>query len=1739
MKLSLLCSLLALTFITKAAIITTGGSGNWSSTVPNAPWPSGTIPASTDDIVIGAGFTLTVDGNRTANSLIVGNGSTITVNTGVILTITTSLSFPNLANTNTTGTIAGAGTINTSTLTIAGSVVPTTSQTVNVTSTINALTVSGTATLTSQRVAAGNITNNPTFQLQSGTVTINGTLSCVTTANAASTTLVTLATGAQTGTLILGNATPITTSGNAGVSTFTFTGTSATVNYSGAAQTVFNVNYTNLILSGSGTKTLQTSTTTIGGSLTLSGTASATTVVALAITSNLNIGDGTLFTVAGFNITVSGTTTIGGGTSGQLILSVAAGTKTFNAITIGASGTWNNSSGVAVSISGNVSVGSGATFTQGTGLVTFTGATSNTVTSVNTTLAFGGGITVNKGTSQANVIDIQATITLLVGNLTLTNGTFKLSSNSSITPFNSDPGFGATAQLWCNGGTMLGDTRVTFSGAIQVSAGTLNIGTSSDDYLFPNGGSITISGGALNVAGALSDDAGGPGGGMTFNMSGGTCTLNTVGSTLDYPLFIDSGSQFTMTGGTLVIQNPGNVPGFPNAGYFNHATSTFTGGTLQIGNSFTSTSSIIGIDANSSVFNLSINSSNAIAQVQTQALTVSNNVTISSGTLVANGYDISVGGNWTNNGTFTPGTTTVTLSGAAQTISGSSPNFYNLLLGGTNTKTFSATTTISSNLSISTGVVVNLSTITTHTTRTLTLNGTNQTATGSWGGTTSGAMNINTTFFATATGKLNVSNVIYFSRQTGNWNANATWSTVTYGGAAATAFPVAGDDVNIGGGSFTITVNVNSACGSLSYQSNALSSPVVSISTGITLNVSGAITIPRAGVLNVNTLAVGAGILNTGSVVFTNSGSLILVMHQITISTGTVTVSGDVTADAGSTGSPAITFTGAGTLNLAGAFLNSSNGTLTTATGSTVNYNGATQTVGDFTYYNLTLSGSGTKDLSIQNTVTTINNNFVLSGTVTAAPVSNLTIGGGATFGTGTTFTTGTLTHSVAGNWTNNGATINTTGSTINFNGAAQAIGGTSSTTFNNLSLSNTNTKTFSVATTIGSNLSIAIGVVANLSTITTHTARTLTLSGINQTATGTWGGTTSGATNINTTFFATATGLLNVTNVIYFSRQTGNWDTPATWSTVTYAGAAATAFPVAGDDVNIGGGNFTVTVNVNSACGTLSFRSGTANSPFVSISTGITLAVSGAITIPRTSTGNVNTLAVGAGTLTAGSLAFTNTNSNAVRHLLTISTGTVTINGDVTTTAVNVTSPTITFTGAGILQLGGAFFNSTNGTLNRGTGTVTYIGTVAQTIGDFTYYNLTFNNTSATIPQLKLANNITNGSFTIVTNNLTMTSGVVNLNGASLDLGSGAIASLSRTASTATNWVYGGTFTRYWQAATAITSTSGNFYGLFPMGSSSASSYRPVEINSTVSPTGSGTYSVTHSSSTGVTDLSPTYNDAGTSIVRVNNSQFVGAIFGVTGGTYTINVTMTGITNTGSTSDLRLAIYTGGTTASAVGTYSAATGTVANPTAIRTGLSVTDLSNDFRISTSNSAATPLPVKLLSFSAIESNGTVLLRWSTATEIDNDFFTIQRAATGEDFVDILKVKGKGTSLVQNNYEAIDTSPISGRSYYRLIQTDFDGHSTSAEVVEVEVTEVLASIYPNPVDQHELLNIEINGLLASSPSMIRVLDIRGAIINQLFLNADANGTLKTVLTTASLSPGIYILSVQGVYYRFVVK
>ena len=111
-----------------------------------------------------------------------------------------------------------------------------------------------------------------------------------------------------------------------------------------------------------------------------------------------------------------------------------------------------------------------------------------------------------------------------------------------------------------------------------------------------------------------------------------------------------------------------------------------------------------------------------------------------------------------------------------------------------------------------------------------------------------------------------------------------------------------------------------------------------------------------------------------------------------------------------------------------------------------------------------------------------------------------------------------------------------------------------------------------------------------------------------------------------------------------------------------------------------------------------------------------------------------------------------------------------------------------------------------------------------------------------------------------------------------------------------------------------------------------------------------------------------------------------------------------------------------------------------------------------------------LPVVLSSFTAaLNSEKVVQLNWSTASEKDNDYFTIERSADGFNFTELMKVKGAGNSNKMLSYAKTDIHPLVGNSYYRLKQTDYNGKSETFRTVSIrtKATEVSGiKVFPNP-------------------------------------------------------------------------
>lgn len=111
-----------------------------------------------------------------------------------------------------------------------------------------------------------------------------------------------------------------------------------------------------------------------------------------------------------------------------------------------------------------------------------------------------------------------------------------------------------------------------------------------------------------------------------------------------------------------------------------------------------------------------------------------------------------------------------------------------------------------------------------------------------------------------------------------------------------------------------------------------------------------------------------------------------------------------------------------------------------------------------------------------------------------------------------------------------------------------------------------------------------------------------------------------------------------------------------------------------------------------------------------------------------------------------------------------------------------------------------------------------------------------------------------------------------------------------------------------------------------------------------------------------------------------------------------------------------------------------------------------------------------LPIELLSFDAKcqTENKEVFLSWSTASQLNNNYFTIERSVDGVTFEIVEVIKGAGTNTEILAYTYIDKKPLHGLAYYRLKQTDFNGGYKYSSIVYVECEEKMLEmkVIPNP-------------------------------------------------------------------------
>jgi hypothetical protein len=645
-----------------------------------------------------------------------------------------------------------------------------------------------------------------------------------------------------------------------------------------------------------------------------------------------------------------------------------------------------------------------------------------------------------------------------------------------------------------------------------------------------------------------------------------------------------------------------------------------------------------------------------------------------------------------------------------------------------------------------------------------------------------------------------------------------------------------------------------------------------------------------------------------------------------------------------------------------------------------------------------------------------------------------------------------------------------------------------------------------------------------------------------------------------------------SVDPTVYYSRANGDWNTPSTWSNITYGGVASVTTPGAGNVVYIRDNVINVTsagqaaeVNITTSAANTSLtidnttltvngrfiKTNSANNSIITtVQNNGVLSVANNMLVTR-SGGNSNTqLNIPSGSVTVGQdMIWTSTSGTVANNTMTLSNSSSLVVGrdltlsysggmklgftfnnnsilsvgrDLTFTSTAAAQTEVLFNNAAAMNIkrnlvrGGTPF----GTLTfNNTSTLTFNGTANQQIipasagsgGDaITYNRVVFNNTSG------FAIDYTMGGVASIPGSITFTQGILKTTGANyLALLNGCTSSLGNAGS-----YVDGPMTIDLASNTPSTTLT------FPVGKSG--SYRPAVLLVTHSDNASATYTAEHfSSSAGALG----YTLPGT-IERVSGVRYWiisrSAVANLTSATVKLYYGIGSSDGVSDPANLRVVKTNGAGTVwfDAGGTGSAAgTGTITS--APFATFSVFTLGN------ATGGTNPLPIQLKSFEAKPLANKVDIQWVTASELNNDYFTLERSSDGQEFAEVVRIPGKGTKQSESVYSFLDERPIIGKSYYRLKQTDFDKKSTYSKIVLVELElghNPVVIVYPNPATE-ELFSVQMKGFTPEETVQIKLSDSMGRTVLTDQTRVGASELHEIKISKTGLAPGVYILIVSS--------
>jgi hypothetical protein len=397
--------------------------------------------------------------------------------------------------------------------------------------------------------------------------------------------------------------------------------------------------------------------------------------------------------------------------------------------------------------------------------------------------------------------------------------------------------------------------------------------------------------------------------------------------------------------------------------------------------------------------------------------------------------------------------------------------------------------------------------------------------------------------------------------------------------------------------------------------------------------------------------------------------------------------------------------------------------------------------------------------------------------------------------------------------------------------------------------------------------------------------------------------------------------------------------------------------------------------------------------------------------------------------------------------------------------------------TNNGSIRLTGNLSNE--GTFN-GTGTTYFEGTSTQEIGGAgtsAFGTLDIDNPAG----VSLAQDITLNTA------LNFKQGIIDLNGNSMVLGSAASISGTPNASKHIDASSGSVRKEY--------ASTGSF--LFPVGD--GTNYSPITLNFTSGSLSSGSATVS------VTNAKHPNNSSASHFL---NRYWTVSSSGITGFSCNVSALYANADINGTETLLTGAKYSAGEWMEL--------GAVTPASNLITG-TVSGFS-DF--TAGESAA--FPVEWLDFAATRQGSTVRLNWATASEVNNDYFAVERSADREYWSGLGEVEAMGNGHAVQSYRFDDLQPLAGKAWYRLRQVDLDGGVSYSQVVEVsEGVQGGLKTWPNPVQDQ--LHFALNSAEQVTATLT---DLSGRVVWQQVLPSGS-----ATVAVDQLPAGVYFLRVRG--------